>query len=220
VDDIEIPETSYYTYEEQADYLPFYVETDSLTDIQEIAVLADGEVKGAAVRLPGDTLTEVNGYFEGVAPGAVIEFETWNGYKSEPVDRNGYIVIDHKRKVREKRTIYTGEKSGFYHVSLKTNEVYELPPEIGIVTCKPNPFRQSVEFSFRLSRESNIRIDVMDINGNVIKTVINGFYPEGLYNFTWQGDNESGNRPMPGVYFYRVMSGNEVVQTDKLVMIK
>ena len=213
-------ETAFYNYEEQPDYLPFYIETDSTSDIQEIAVLADGEVRGAAVCEPGDTLVEVQGYLEGVPSGTVIEFETWNGYKSEPADRNSYVVIDHQRKVREKRTIYTGEKAIYHHVSLKSNEVFDLPPEIGMVTCKPNPFRQSVDFSFRLNRESNVRIDVMDINGSVIKTVINGSYPEGLYNFTWQGDNEAGNRIKPGVYFYRVCIGSVVVQTDKIVMIK
>jgi hypothetical protein len=216
----DFPETAYYSFEEQPDYLPFYIETDSTSDIQEIAVLADGEVKGAAVREAGDTLVEVQGYLEEVPAGAVIEFETWNGYKSEPVEKHSYVVIDHQRKVREKRTIYTGERANYYHVSLKANEVYELPPEIGPITCKPNPFRQSAEFSFRLNRESNVRIEVMGINGTLIKTVINGFYPEGLYNFTYQGDNEAGNRIKPGVYFYRVSVGNEVVQSDKIVMIK
>jgi hypothetical protein len=219
-EDQEIPQATYFTYEEQADYLPFYVETDSISDIQEIAVLADGVVKGAAVRETGDTLVEVNGYLEGVDPGVTIEFETWNGYKSEPVEKSSYVVIDHQRKVREQRTIYTGEKVMYHHVSLRNNEIFTLPPQVGTVTCKPNPFRQSVEFSFRLNRESNVRIEVVDINGSVIKTVINGFYPEGLYSFTWQGDNEAGNRIVPGVYFYKVSAGNELVQSDKLVMIK
>jgi len=216
----DFPETAYYSYEEQPDYLPFYIETDSTSNIQEIAVLADGVVKGAAVREPGDTLVEVKGYLEEVPAGAAIEFETWNGYKSEPVEKHSYVVIDHQHKVREQRTIYTGEKAMFHHVSLKANEVYELPPAIGTVTCKPNPFRQSVEFSFRLNREANVHIEVLDINGIVIKTVINGFYPEGLYNFTWQGENEAGHRIVPGVYFYKVSAGNELVQSDKLVMIK
>ena len=105
-EDTEFPQTSYFTFEEQADYLPFYVETDSTSDIHEIAILADGEVKGAAVRIPGDTLTEVNCYLEGIDPGAVIEFETWNGYKSSPVVKDGYVVIDHYKPAREKRNIY------------------------------------------------------------------------------------------------------------------
>lgn len=216
----ELPKTTYYTFEEQLDYLPFYVETDSLSDIAEIAVLADGEVKGAAYRFPGDTITEVNGYLEGVAPGALIEFETWNGYKSQPVEKGDYVVINHERKVGEKRNIYAGEKAPYYHVSLKSNEIYDLPPEIGLVTCQPNPFGNYTTFTFRINAKSTITIRIYDMQGNIIKTLINGYYPEGYYNLTWNGDNESGNRILPGVYFYKVSTGNRTLQTDKIVLIK
>ncbi|MCD4730968.1 MAG: T9SS type A sorting domain-containing protein, partial [Bacteroidales bacterium] len=219
-EDTELPQTSYFTFEEQADYLPFYVETDSTSDIQEISVLADGEVKGAAVREPGDTLVEVNGYLEGVAPGAVIEFETWNGYKSRPVEKGGYVVIDHQRRVREKRNIYAGEKASYYHVSLKSNEIYNIPAEINLVSCKPNPFSQSMEFSFRLNRENDISLKIYDMRGNLVKTIINGKYPEGFYRFAWRGENDAGNRISPGVYFYKVSTGNGTLQTNKIVMIK
>lgn len=218
--DKEIPKTTYYTFDEQSDYLPFYVETDSLSDIQEIAVLADGELKGAAVREVGDTLIEVNGYLEGVAPGATIEFETWNGYKSDPVSKGNYVVIDHGRKVREKRNIYAGEKANYYHVSLKSNEVYEMPQEIGLVTCQPNPFTNNTTFTFRINEQSNINIRIFDPQGNPVKTVIDGIYPEGYYNLTWYRDNDSGNCVSPGVYFYRVSTGNKTLQTDKIVLIK
>lgn len=219
-EDKEIPVTSYYSFEEQSDYLPFYVETDSVSDIQEIAVLADGEVKGAAVREPGDTIVEVNGYLQGVAPGAVIEFETYNGYKSEPVEKGNYVVIDHQRKIREKRNIYAGEKAMYYHVSLRSNEVYELPPEIGLATCQPNPFGMNTTFTFRINEKSNISIRIYDLQGIPVKTLINGIYPEGYYSLTWNGDNDTGSRIAPGVYFYRVSIGNKAVQTDKIVMIK
>ncbi len=218
--DVEIPKTSYFTFEEKADYLPFYIETDSLSDIQEIAVLADGEIKGAAVRESGDTIVEVNGYLQGVSPGAVIEFETYNGYKSEPVEKGNYVVIDHQRKIREKRNIFAGEKAMYYHVSLKSNEVYELPPEIGLVTCQPNPFGKNTTFTFRINEKSSISIQIYDLQGNPVKTLINSNYPEGYYNLTWNGDNDSGNRIAPGVYFYRVSTGNRTVQTNKIVMIK
>ncbi|MCB2220937.1 MAG: T9SS type A sorting domain-containing protein [Bacteroidetes bacterium] len=216
----EMPATEYYSFEEQADYLPIYVETDSTADIAEIAVLANGDVRGAAVRQTGDTLVEVNAYLEGVPAGTVLEFETWNGYKSKAAERGTYVVIDHFRKVREKRNLYTGEKANSYHVSLKSNETYSVPPEIGPVTCKPNPFANKVEFSFHLNQEGSVQIDIFDLQGNPVKTVIKGHYPEGYYNFTWQGDNESGKRIEPGVFFYKVSVGNKVVQSDKLVMIK
>lgn len=219
-EDTELPKTSYFTFEEQADYIPFYVETDSTSDIQEIAVLADGEVKGAAVREPGDTIVEVNGYLEGVGPGTVIEFETWNGFKSSVVKKDGYVVIDHYRRSREKRNIYTGEKASYYHISLKSNEVYDMSPDISLFSCKPNPFKQNIEFSFRLNNESCLSLEIYDIGGSLVKTIIQGTYPEGYYSFIWKGDNDTGNRIKPGLYFYRASTGNGTVLADKLALIK
>lgn len=220
IGDSENLQTNYFTFEEKADYTPFYVETDSVSDIIEIAVLADGVVKGASVREPGDTLVEVKGYLEETAPGAVIDFETWNGTKSKPAQKGNYVVIDHQRKVKEKRTIYTGEKPYYYHVSLKTSEAASSAPEMCLVTCKPNPFSKEVEFSFSLNRTINISITIFDMQGNRIKTISDGNFPEGLYRFTWQGDDESGKTIHPGVYFYKIIAGTEIVKTDKIVMIK
>ena len=113
-----------------------------------------------------------------------------------------------------------GENASYYHVSLKSNEVYELPPDITLVSCKPNPFKQDIEFSFRLNSESDISLEIYSISGSLVKTIIKGEYPEGYYSFTWQGDNDADNRIKPGIYFYRASTGNGTVFTDKLVLIK
>jgi len=82
-----IPQTEYFTYEEQSDYLPVYVEFDQTSDVQEIAIKANGEVKGAAVREQGDTIVQVSAYLEGVPSNTPLEFETYNGYKSESITK-------------------------------------------------------------------------------------------------------------------------------------
>jgi hypothetical protein len=217
---VEVPQTGYYSYEEQSDYLPLFVETDSASSTQEIAVVVDGQVRGAAVRAPGDTLTEVNAYLEGVGPGLVIGFDTWDGTKSQSMGKNSYVVIDHGRKVREQRTLYTGERARYYHVSLQTGEALLLPPPLGPVSCHPNPFSEAVEFSLRLNRESDLRLEVTDLAGDLVKTLVAGRYPEGQYRFMWQGDRDTGEPVSPGVYVYRASAGGEVIQTDKLIMIR
>jgi len=84
-----------------------------------VAVKAEGAVRGTAVRQPGDTIVEVNAYLEGTTPGAPLEFETWNGYKSIPVEKTDYVVYNVRKKKKEKRLIYTGESTRFHWISLK-----------------------------------------------------------------------------------------------------
>jgi hypothetical protein len=219
-EDNEIAEAAYFEWEEKSDYTPFYIETDSTSTTEEIAVLADGVVMGAGVREPGDTLIEVRGYLEGVSAGAVIEFQTWDGYKSRPVKKGGYAVYDHTRNTLQKRNIYAGENKMYYHVSLKEGITYELTPDIGSVTCSPNPFSNMITFSFVLNTENYVSLEVFDINGSLVRTIAGGKYPAGYYNFEWDGSNEAGKRANTGVYFYHATTGSGAVHSGKIVMIK
>jgi hypothetical protein len=219
-EDSEIAEATYFEWEEKSDYTPFYIETDSTCTAEEIAVLADGVVMGAGVREPGDTLIEVRGYLEGVSAGALIEFQTWDGYKSRPVKRGGYAVYDHSRNTLQKRNIYAGENKMYYHVSLKEGITYELTPDIGTITCSPNPFSNTITFSFVLNTENYVTLEVFDINGSLVRTVAVGQYPAGYYNFEWDGNNEAGQKANTGVYFYHATTGSGMVHSGKIVMIK
>jgi DNA-binding beta-propeller fold protein YncE len=219
-EDVEIPQPQAYTWEEKADYTPFYIETESTGDIAEIAVMVDGVCRGATVRNPGDTLTEVAGYFEGLPVGSVLEFETWNGLKSSPVERNGYVVYNPTVKKKEKRNIYVGEKQDYYLVSFKAGEVFEIPDDISHVTCGPNPFRDETILTMRLNNEQHIAVEVYNIQGVKIKTLLNSDLPGGYYEVIWNGDNEKVTRVKEGVYFYKIKAGNGTIVTDKIILIK
>jgi len=218
-EDVELPEPQNYTWEEQADYTPFFVETDSTSDIAEIAVKIDGECKGAAVRMEGDTLVEVNGYFEELPAGAVVEFETWNGLKAAPVEKDGYVVYNNITHKKEKRNIYVGERQDYYMVSLKSGEVYEVPDAISHVTCQPNPFGNETTITMRLNTGQQIWMEVYDINGSKIKTLLEGNLPGGYYEVKWLGDSEGGNKVGKGIYFYKIKTGAGTEISDKIVLI-
>ena len=208
----------YFQVEETNQYLPFYFSLDEGSDIREIAVMADNEIKGVAVREPGDTIIEVRAYFDHLSAGNRIGFRTWNGKEDRLFDPEDYVVIDHYRNTMDSRNLFTGEGQSYYHISLKSNDLDGLPAGIGKVNCRNSP--ESAIFSFRINKNGNITLRIYDLQGNIVKTLINGYYPEGYYNLTWNGDNESGNRIQPGVYFYKVSTGNKTLQTDKIVLIK
>jgi hypothetical protein len=216
----EIPKPQAYTWEEKADYVPFYIETDSVSDIEEIAIMVDGECMGATVRQPGDTLVEVDGYLGELPIGATVEFESWNGLKSVPVEKNGYVVYDPLMQKKEKRNIYVGEKQDFYMISFKTDEVFGIPGEISQVTCGPNPFRDETILTIRLNNEQHIAVEVYNIQGAKIKTLLNSDLPEGYYEVEWKGDNDTGTKVKEGIYVYKISTGNGTVITDKIVKIK
>ncbi|DAB27792.1 MAG: flagellar hook capping protein [Sulfurimonas sp. RIFOXYD12_FULL_33_39] len=44
-------------------------------------------------------------------------------------------------------------------------------------------------------------VEIMDVNGNVIKTLDVGTNPKGVYQFTWDGTNQSGSSVTSGIYY-------------------
>lgn len=219
-EEIETLSAGYYSFTEQADYLPIFVETDSTSDIQEIAVLAGNEVVGAGVRLPGDTLVEVNAYLEGVPAGTPLEFETWSGYKSQPVQAGDYAVQNRNTGNYEKRVVYKGERAKYHLISLKAGQDALISQNVSDATCSPNPFSREILFTFRLNTEVNVNLAIYDLAGNRISELLNGELPAGYYEAVWDGRNTKGIQKQNGIYVYKLIAGNGNEISGKVVLIK
>lgn len=219
-EEMETLTTEYYSFTEQADYHPIFVETDSTSDIQEIAVLAGNEVVGAAVRLAGDTLIEVNAYLEGVPPGTPLEFETWSGYKSQSIPTGDYAVQNRNTGNYEKRVIYKGERAKYHLVSLKAGQDALISQNVSEFTCSPNPFSSETLFTFRLNAKGSVNLAIYDLAGNRMHELLNGALPAGYYEAVWDGRNTTGIQMQNGIYLYRLTSGNGNEISGKVVLIK
>jgi flagellar hook assembly protein FlgD len=62
-------------------------------------------------------------------------------------------------------------------------------------------------------------VEIYDISGKKINTLLGGELPGGYYNTTWNGDNNIGSKVNKGVYFYRIRTVNGIVITDKIVVL-
>jgi flagellar hook assembly protein FlgD len=71
-----------------------------------------------------------------------------------------------------------------------------------------------------LNTDSFITLEVFDMNGTLVRTVIRGQYPAGYYNFEWDGGNDARQTVNTGVYFYHATTGSGAVHSGKIVMIK
>lgn len=83
----------------------------------------------------------------------------------------------------------------------------------------PNPFNPSTYISFNLDRKNHIRLDVFDINGRLIRHLLNAEFNEGQYSVTWDGMNEKNNPVASGIYMLRLKT-DESVQTKKMILAR
>jgi hypothetical protein len=82
----------------------------------------------------------------------------------------------------------------------------------------PNPFTRSTVVSFDLPRAENVRLEVLDVSGRRVCTLISGSQPAGRHAVTWDGMDERGRRLTAGIYHYRIRAGS-FDATRRLVLV-
>jgi len=78
----------------------------------------------------------------------------------------------------------------------------------------PNPFNPSTVISFQLPETSNITLEIFNITGQHIQTLVSGRVTKGYHEVNFNGQNLPS-----GIYFYR-LSGNNVNITKRMVLMK
>lgn len=97
-------------------------------------------------------------------------------------------------------------------VSNELNE--DMPAEFGLSQNYPNPFNPSTNISFDLPQSSNVTLEVFDMMGKRVATLVNGRVSAGSHQVTFNATNLAS-----GIYIYRLNAGS-FVQTRKLTLIK
>jgi choice-of-anchor B domain-containing protein len=83
----------------------------------------------------------------------------------------------------------------------------------------PNPFNPTTTISYQISRQSQVRIEIYNMLGQKVRTLLNDRKEPGAYEAIWNGKNDSGAQLSSGVYLYRMVAG-DFVQTRKMVLMK
>jgi len=94
-----------------------------------------------------------------------------------------------------------------------------LPKNIEIYQNFPNPFNSSTNISFRIYSTSIVKIEIISINGELIKEIINNKFDPGCYNYQWNGKDNNSKNVSSGLYFYKISVGSENIY-HKMLLIK
>ena len=83
----------------------------------------------------------------------------------------------------------------------------------------PNPFSQVTEITFSLSKISKIQLDILNINGQLVRTLVTGTLDSGIHKVKWDSRDSEGKQVSEGTYLYRLSVG-EIVETKSMVRIQ
>ncbi len=83
----------------------------------------------------------------------------------------------------------------------------------------PNPFNPGTYINFILSKNSWVKLEIYNVSGQKIKTLVDNFLVKGQYTIFWNGSDNRGNLVPSGIYFYKLEVGNES-EVRKMVLRK
>ncbi len=93
-------------------------------------------------------------------------------------------------------------------------EIDRIPQSFALAPNYPNPFNAQTTIRHELPVESDVRLEIYDILGRKVETLVNGLQPAGAYSVIWDADNASS-----GLYFYKILTG-DYSQKSKMVLLK
>ena len=83
----------------------------------------------------------------------------------------------------------------------------------------PNPFNPSTFIKYELKEESFVELNIFDLSGNSIRSLVKKVQSPGYKTIQWNAMNNMGRTVPTGTYIYRI-SSNGKTQYKKMVLIK
>ncbi|MCF7911341.1 MAG: right-handed parallel beta-helix repeat-containing protein [Candidatus Cloacimonetes bacterium] len=103
---------------------------------------------------------------------------------------------------------------GAYESPYTSNEVDDLEPMKDCLTIYPNPFNPETNILFELSVGSNALLEIYNIKGQKVITLVNEPFEAGSHQVTWNAENYGS-----GIYLLKFITA-ENSETKKLILLK
>ena len=92
------------------------------------------------------------------------------------------------------------------------------PVTFALHHAAPNPSVGRTTIGFALPHSSGVRLELFDVNGRLVRTLVGRVFPAGIHRVVWDGRDGSGRSVASGVYLYRLKAeGFEATQRVLLV---
>ena len=101
-------------------------------------------------------------------------------------------------------------------IVLKTNTTdldNEWNSQANLYPNSPNPFYEKTTLSFELKKSQVVQLEIRDLSGRLLETVVDGFLPIGRHEVEYQSD-----KLLSGMYLYH-LKGENIFMTRKMTYL-
>ncbi len=174
-------------------------------------------------------------YFEGAqnGSGCIRDLDLDDDFEVVVGGANGLNAID----VQESKGTQTNVWQDYQANTQHTNYYYypgpsalsqkgnPLPKHFELAQNFPNPFNPTTEIHYALPKAGQVKIEIFNVLGQKVKTLVDGFKAAGKYKTFWNGTNQQGQILSNGIYIYRMQfknskAGTSFIAQRKMIFMK
>ena len=137
---------------------------------------------------------------------------TWTVPKTTAATMRARIRIVHDNTGMD----YEDQTSDFTieAIAVAVDRPGEVPNRPELLSAFPNPFSSSAVIEFKTSGAEHVTLEIFDILGKKVVTLLNRSLSGGVHRSTWNAAGQAA-----GVYFYRLTAGG-VVENKKILLVR
>ncbi len=94
-----------------------------------------------------------------------------------------------------------------------------LPESFSLGQNYPNPFNPTTAIQFDLSQNSNIKLAVYNLQGQLVNVIASGDYQAGSHLVNWNGKDSFGSDVGSGIYICRLIA-DKVTLSKKMLLVR
>ena len=94
-----------------------------------------------------------------------------------------------------------------------------LPVIFKLAQNSPNPFNPDTRIEFNLPRSGWVDLEVFNVLGQKVATLVDMFRPSGEYQVVWDGTGLNGSPLATGIYLYRLRCGT-FTESKKMILLR
>ena len=94
-----------------------------------------------------------------------------------------------------------------------------MPTIFSLKQNYPNPFNPSTKIEYELPKETFVTINIFDLKGANIMSLVNSIQSAGYKEISWNGLNSSGSQLPAGLYFLTIQT-EEYFNSKKMILLQ
>ena len=95
----------------------------------------------------------------------------------------------------------------------------DSPRQFALLPNYPNPFNPATTIRYQIASQEHVQLRVYDVNGALVRTLVNESRAAGAYSLEWNGTDDKGSPVSSGVYFYKLTAGG-FSDVRKMTLVK